>query len=121
MKQTILLTFLMLIFAACAVSANAQTVDCPPSLVCFDRADAIKINEKLDERTNLLEQVKDKTQAIEDLRGELNRLRVELGTYSGELIATKAELVRQNARVNFALENPPKKCKFSILCVITGK
>lgn len=118
MKKQILLTFLTLIFA---FTANAQTTapnDCPINSVCFSRDEAVRINEKLDEAENLKLQLLDKNQAIDDLRGELNRLRVEIGTYSGELTATKAELIRSNARLDFLIQHPPKKCKFSILCIV---
>ncbi len=98
---------LILLFAVfLPLAANAQ--DAPK--VEITQETATKCAQCFDQSNALRDEVKVKTEAIEGLKDEINRLRVELGKISGELIGEKAGRITDRAVIQFLLSNGRKKC-----------
>jgi hypothetical protein len=96
-----------------AVSASAQTDPCPPmpeGYLCVPRAVAIQALEDSDARMALEAEKVQLTQAIEDLRKEVNNMRIEFARVSGENTALKQNAVSDRAIIDLLLKNTRKKC-----------
>lgn len=116
-----------IIFATFAISANAQTVECPPNLVCISQAAANFAAQNARELQAQKEKVKvlesalsDKDRSIAelktlndknaaDLKEAIRRTEIELATKTGQLISAEKELTRQTAIIQALLPMVRKK------------
>lgn len=106
-----------------AVTSFAQTatpetpVECPADKVCISREAAIKAVETSKERDALKEQIKAEQQAVEDMRKELNEMRVKFAAASGELSGLKQNAVQDRAIIEVLLKSQKKKCLPFSVCI----
>lgn len=106
-KFVVLLAVIML---AGTIAASAQAAECPANLVCISREAALKALADADEVKALRAEVKVKDQGFEDLRKELNRIRIEFAEKSGENTALKQNAVSDRAIIDLLLKNvKPRK------------
>lgn len=95
------------IFFACVVciDISAQSVECPSGMVCISEAAARKALETSDalEAEKKLSAAKD--QAINDLKNEIDRMRLELAKAIGEKTGSEQMVVRLTAIIDFMLKN----------------
>lgn len=114
--------FISLILFAFSVSAQTATPDtpnaeCPADKVCISREAAIKAVETSKERDALKEQLKSEQQAVEDMRKELNEMRVKFAAASGELSGLKQNAVQDRAIIEVLLKSQKKKCLPFSVCI----
>jgi hypothetical protein len=102
------LTILFFVLASAGVAAS-QTVDCPAGMVCISSAaaraalkahDDLKAEKALTLAQNL---------AIDGLKEELNRIRVELARTMGEKTQLEQDRVRWTAVIDILIKNSRKK------------
>lgn len=109
MKRIVLFSILAVCTGAFASSAHAQ-VNCPESFVCITREAAMKALADSDRVKALESEVKVKDTAVEDMRAELNRMRVEFARVSGEATALRTNAVRDAALIELLMKYArPKK------------
>lgn len=110
MNMSIKLLFITIFLTCvCAVSISAQ-IDCPADKVCITREAAIKALTDSDTVKAQAIELKAKDQAIEDMRAELNKMRVQFAEQSGEKTALKQQAVRADAIIDLLLKSAkPKK------------
>lgn len=98
-------------------TANAQTADCPPDKVCLSRAAAEKAVETVKELDATKVQLAAEKQAVEDLRKELNEMRVKFAEVSGELSGIKQNAVQDRAIIEMLLKSVKRKCLPLSVCI----
>lgn len=116
-----------IIFIVFAISAHAQTADCPPAFICLTQAEANRAAENARELVAQKEKVKvlesalsEKDKSIAelkslndkntaDLKEAIRRTEIELATRTGQLISAENELTRQTAIIQALLPMVRKK------------
>lgn len=88
-----------------ATTSSAQTADCPADKVCITRDAALKSLADADKVVAQAAELKVKDQAIDDLKTELNKMRVEFAEKSGENTALKQNAVADRAIIDLLLKN----------------
>ena len=96
-----------------AYSAAAQT-DCPVDKVCISREAALKALADADRVKALQAELKVKDTAIEDIRKELNTMRIEFARVSGEATGLRANAARDAAIIELLLKYARPK-KFGVI------
>ncbi len=103
----------ILLTSAFCLTANAQTPEptpCAENCVTISRDAAIKAVETAKERDALAIQLKAEQKAFEDLRNELNEMRIRFAATSGELSGLKQNAVSDRAIIEILLKSVrPKK------------
>jgi len=93
-----------------AVVANAQECPHPSGCVTVSRDVALKALADSDTVKAQANEIAVKDTAIEDMRKELNKMRIEFAEKSGELTALKQNAVSDRAIIDILLKNVrPKK------------
>lgn len=108
MKWAIFLTIAIL----SPLYGYGQTQDCPSPQGCvtITREAALKAIADADRVTALESEMKVKDQAYDDLKAELNRIRVEFAAASGEISGLKQNAVQDRAIIEILIKNArPKK------------
>lgn len=106
MKKLILFTILILSFT---FAAKAQEVTPTPPKVEITQETADKCADAFTERKALKAEIEVKDKAIEDLKAEIVRLRIELGKLTGEKNGSDAMVIRLSALLDLAMKNTKKK------------
>lgn len=92
------------------IGAQTAPVECPADKVCISRDAALKALADADKVKADEVAIAGYKQAIDDLKTELNRMRVEFAEKSGELTALKQNAVSDRAIIDLLLKNVrPKK------------
>lgn len=100
------LAFLILL---CGITASAQS-ECPQDKVCISREAAIKALADADRVKADEIAITGYKQAIDDLKAEVNKMRVEFAAVSGENTALKQNAVSDRAIIDILIKNArPKK------------
>ena len=112
----------LIVFAFTASAQTAPTeigpvAECPANKVCISREAAIKAVETSKERDALQEQLKAEKQAVEDMRKELNEMRVKFAAASGEMSGLKQNAVQDRAIIEILLKSQKKKCLPFSVCI----
>jgi hypothetical protein len=110
-KLLFTILFISLVFV---VGANAQ--ECPQDKVCISREAAIKAVENADKVIALEADIKAKETAIAQFRDELNKIRIEFASVSGENTALKQYAVSDRAIIDLLLKSVKKKCMPFSVC-----
>ena len=114
MRKFFIIAISFLVFGITA-KAQTTTVDypalpCPVDKVCISRDAALKAVETAAERDALKAQLKAEQQAVEDMRKELNEVRIKFAAASGELSGLKQNAVQDRAIIELLLKSVrPKK------------
>jgi len=117
MKKLLLTIFLTM---GICLTANAQTPEptpCAENCVTISREAAIKAVETAKERDALVIQLKAEQKAFDDLRNELNEMRIKFAAVSGELSGVKQNDVSNRAIITVLLQSTKKQCKPFSICV----
>jgi hypothetical protein len=108
-----ILRLLLILFVALligAVTANAQECPSPNGCVTITREAALKAIQDGDTVKAQATELAVKDKAIADLKDELNKMRVEFATASGENTALKQNAVSDRAIIELLLKSTrPKK------------
>jgi hypothetical protein len=106
---------LCVILLAGAFGTHAQTADCPPNLVCITRDAALKAIADGDKVVAQAAEIKVKDQAIDDLKAELNKMRVEFAEKSGEATALKENDVANRAIIQLLVQNTKARNRIGLI------
>lgn len=102
--------FTMLLVLAAAISASAQSVDCPLNMVCISPEAGRKALQDSDTVKAQAAEIKVKDQAIVGLKSEIARMQIELAKTTGELTGAEKQIIRCEARTDILLKYVrPKK------------
>jgi len=102
-------------FLFAVVSINAQECPHPSGCVTVSRDVALKALADSDTVKAQANELAVKDTAIEDMRKELNQMRIQFAEKAGENTALKQSAVRTDAIIDLLLKNTKKKClPFSI-------
>lgn len=101
--------FLIIVLIAGCATAMSQTQECPSGMVCISPEAARKALQDSDTVEAQKVELKAKDQAIEDLRKELNAMRVEFARVSGEKSQLEQDRVRWTAIIDILIKNSRKK------------
>jgi hypothetical protein len=97
--------------------AYAQAPECPADRVCISREAALKAIADGDAVKADKVAIDGYKQAIEDLRADLNKLRVSFAEVSGKLSGADQAAVRSDAIIDLLLKNTKKKCMPFSFCL----
>lgn len=97
--------------------AQAAETPCPADKVCITREAAVKALHDADAVAADKIAIDGYKQVIEDLKAELNKMRVEFANVSGELSGAKQAAVRSDAIIELLLKNTKKKCMPLSICL----
>lgn len=118
--QKLFLKTVLVLITLVILIGRAQAQDaCPPmpsGYLCLPRAVALKALEDADVRKALEAEKVQLNQAIEDIRKELNNMRIEFARVSGENTALKQNAVSDRAIIDLLLKNTRKKCLPLSIC-----
>ncbi len=120
-KRVLKALALVIAFWALCVAANAQTASptpCADNCVTISREAAIKAVETAKELDAMKVQKIADDKAFEDLRRELNDIRVKFAAVSGELSGVKQAQVRDAAIIELLLKSAKKQCKPFAICIL---
>jgi predicted nucleic acid-binding Zn-ribbon protein len=116
MKRYAFATLLLCIFALNIAGQDATP--CPADRICITREAAIAAAEAAKERDALKLQKTADDKAFDDLRKELNEVRVRLGFAQGEATALRQNAVQDRAIIAELLKSTKKKCyPFTLICL----
>lgn len=100
---------LLLVFCG-TYHVSAQSGECPADKVCISREAALKALHDADQVKADEVAIAGYKQAIEDLKAELNKMRVEFASVSGENTALKQNAVSDRAIIDILIKQVrPKK------------
>ena len=94
---------LSIVFFALSIAAMSQT-ECPQGLICITPSQARTALENADKVVALENENKVLTQAINDLKAEVNKMRVEYAEKVGENTALKQNAVSDRAIIEILLK-----------------
>lgn len=97
-------------------AVSAQSSDCPADKVCISREAALRALADSDTVKADAVAIAGYKQAIDDLKAELNKMRVEFANVSGENSGLRQAAVRTDAIIDVLLKNSRKKCMPFSVC-----
>jgi hypothetical protein len=103
---------LSIIFFALAIGAMSQ--ECPTGLICITPSQARVALENVDKVDALTKENLVLTQAISDLKSEVNKIRVEYAEKVGENTALKQNSISDRAIIEILLKSAKPK-KFGLI------
>lgn len=106
-----------LLFSVAAFGQQESGPECPPDRVCITVDEARKALIDADTVEAQVKEIEAKDATIEQLRGEIGRLRIELAKTVGDKTGAEQMIVRLSAMVDLLLKSTKKKCLPFSVCI----